>query len=189
MRTPRPAAAPQRVVAARPSLPDGSHTTRRAWPTVQVNNSDVVRQCDVTSWLPPRHVPWWVGLLSAAALAVTACGGGGGASAERFCGEVDEHRELLTDPIVEFEGDIEPLLELYRGIGDVAPLSIEREWRRLITAYETASTVVPGDAESEQIALAEIYSSEESAARVSTWLKENCAVDIGPVFTIVPHDG
>ena len=96
--------------------------------------------------------------------------------------------DLLTDPVVASENDIEPLLDLYREIGDVAPLSIEREWRQLITAYETASTIVPGDPESEQIALAEIYSSEESAARVSSWLKENCAVDVGPVVTIVPHD-
>lgn len=148
--------------------------------------------CDnavVTSRRPLRRFPWRACAFVGAGLAVAACGGGGGnASAERFCGEIDENRELLTNPSVEVEADIEPLLDLYREIGDVAPLSIEREWHQLITAYETASTIVPGDPESEQIALAEIYSSEESAARVSSWLKENCAVDIGPVFTIVPHD-
>jgi hypothetical protein len=123
-----------------------------------------------------------------AATALAACGGGGDSGAERFCGEIDENREALTNPVIDSEGDIEPLLELYSEIGSVAPLSIEREWRQLIIAYETASTIVPGDVESEQIALAEIYASEESAARVSSWLMENCAVDIGPVFTIVPHD-
>lgn len=126
--------------------------------------------------------------MAAALSAVVACGGGGGPSAERFCGEIDEHREELTNPAVQSESDIEPLLELYRSIADVAPLAIEREWRQLITAYETASTVVPADEQSVQLALAEIYSSEESAARVSSWLQENCAVDIGPVVTIVPHD-
>lgn len=125
----------------------------------------------------------------AVATMFAACRGGGGTSAERFCGEIDENREALTNPVVDSEDDIEPLLELYREIGAAAPLSIEPEWRQLIIAYETASTIVPGDAESEQIALAEIYASEESAARVSSWLRENCAVDIGPVFTIVPHDG
>jgi hypothetical protein len=120
---------------------------------------------------------------------IASCGGGGGGtSAERFCGEIDEHREELTDPAIATEADIGPLLDLYREIADLAPLSIEQEWRQLITAYETASTVVPGDAESEQAALAVIYSSEESAAAVSRWLQENCAVDIGPVATIVPHD-
>jgi hypothetical protein len=124
----------------------------------------------------------------ALATGATACGGDDGPSAERFCGEVDEHREMLTNPDVQGAADIEPLLELYRQIGDLAPLSIEPEWRRLTTAYETASTIVPGDEASEQAALAEIYSSEESAARVSSWLSENCAVDIGPVATIVGHD-
>ncbi|MDX2380550.1 MAG: hypothetical protein QNM02_12435 [Acidimicrobiia bacterium] len=132
----------------------------------------------------------WRPFAFAPALALAACSGGGdGPSAERFCGEIDENRELLTDPQINAPTDIEPFLDLYREIGEVAPLSIDREWRQLIAAYETASTVVPGDQDSEQLALAEIYSSEESAARVSSWLMENCAVDIGPVFTVVPHDG
>jgi hypothetical protein len=128
-----------------------------------------------------------LGTIALAAVA-TACGGTDGPSAERFCGEIDEHREMITNPDVQGAADIEPVLALYREIGDLAPLSIEAEWRRLTSAYETASTVVPGDAASEQAALAEIYSSEESAARVSSWLRENCAVDIGPVATIVAHD-
>ena len=53
--------------------------------------------------------------------------------------------------------------------------------------YGLTSTVVPGDTESEQAALAMIYSSEKSAA-IDRWLVANCAVDIGPVFTIVPQD-
>ena len=44
-----------------------------------------------------------------------------------------------------FEDDIEPLLELYRDIAELAPLAIEPEWDQLVTAYETAATVVPGD--------------------------------------------
>ena len=44
-----------------------------------------------------------------------------------------------------------------------------------------------GDAESEQVAVSAIYPAEASAAKVDTWLKANCAVDIGPVVTLVPH--
>ncbi len=68
------------------------------------------------------------------------------------------------------------------------PSAVEGDWNQLVTAYETASTVVPGDTESEQAALAVIYSSEKSAAAIDRWLVANCAVDIGPVFTIVPQD-
>jgi len=49
--------------------------------------------------------------------------------------------------------------------------------------------VVPGDPESEQSALAAIFSTEKSAAAIDSWLETNCAVDIGPVFTIVAQDG
>jgi hypothetical protein len=109
--------------------------------------------------------------------------------AERFCGEVQVNAAQLTQPDLQFSDDIEPLLELYREIGTLAPIAIEPEWDQLIDAYETASTVVPGDPESEQSAIAAIFSTEQSAAAVDSWLVANCAVDIGPVFTIVAQDG
>jgi hypothetical protein len=126
---------------------------------------------------------------SALVTAIAACGGDGGGSAERFCGEIEANKEALTDPQLAYTDDIDPLLDLYREVGDLAPLAIEAEWNQLVEAYETASTVVPGDQASEQEALAAIYSSEESAATVDRWLQANCGVDIGPVFTIVAHDG
>ena len=57
----------------------------------------------------------------------------------------------------------------------------------LLLELTDAQQVVVGDQASEQEALAAIYSSEESAAEIDRWLRANCAVDIGPVFTIVPH--
>lgn len=119
--------------------------------------------------------------------AVLGCSDDEAPSAERFCGEIVENKDALTNPTLEFADDIEPLLDLYREVGDLAPLGVEREWSDLVAAYETASTVVPGDEASEQEALAAIYSAEKSAAAVGAWLQANCAVDIGPIFTIVPH--
>ncbi len=118
-----------------------------------------------------------------------ACGDDGGGSAERFCGEVAANAEALTAPQLAYVEDIEPVLDLYREIADLAPLAVEDDWNQLVAAYETASTVVPGDQASEQEALAAIYSSEKSAAAIDRWLRTNCAVDIGPVATIVPHQG
>ena len=108
-------------------------------------------------------------------------------SAERFCGEVAANTDALTNPQLASAADIEPLLDLYREVGDLAPLGVKSDWDQIVSAYETASTVVIGDQESEQEALTAIYSSEQSAAAVETWLSANCAVDIGPVFTIVPQ--
>jgi hypothetical protein len=127
-------------------------------------------------------------VLASAIVAVAACGSDSGGNAERFCGEVDLKAEQLTNPSLEHTEDIEPLLDLYRDIGKLAPLAIETEWDQLVNAYETASTVVPGNTESEQRMLAAIFSTEKSAAAVDRWLERNCAVDIGPVFTIVAHD-
>lgn len=122
-------------------------------------------------------------------VALVSCSGGDGAgSAERFCGEIQANVEALTQPNLQFDNDIEPLLNLYREIGELAPLSIEPEWEQLISAYETASTVVPGDADSQQTALAVIYSTEKSAAAIDQWLEKTCAVAIGPVFTIVAQN-
>jgi hypothetical protein len=47
---------------------------------------------------------------------------------------------------------------------------------------------VPGDPESQQTALAAIYSTEKSATAIDRWLEKTCAVDIGPVFTIVAQE-
>ena len=128
-------------------------------------------------------------ILLSIAIALVGCDGGdGGGSAERFCGEIQLHSEQLTQPNLQFEDDIEPLLDLYREIGELAPLSIEPEWDQLIGAYETASTVVPGNPDSQQMALSAIYSTEKSAAAVDKWLEKTCAVDIGPVFTIVAQE-
>ncbi len=125
--------------------------------------------------------------LVAIVAALSACGGDDSPSAERFCGEIAANKEALTNPNLVYTDDIDPLLDLYRSIGALAPLSVEDDWDQIVSAYETASTVVIGDQESEQEALTAIYSSEKPAAAVETWLIENCAVDIGPVFTIVPQ--
>lgn len=117
-----------------------------------------------------------------------ACSDDGAGSAERFCGEIQLNASRLTAPNLQFDDDIEPFLDLYRSIGDLAPLAIETEWNQLTTAYETASTVVPGDPESEQVALEAIFATEKSAAAVDQWLVRNCAVEIGPVFTIVAQE-
>jgi len=125
----------------------------------------------------------------ASLLVVASCGGGSATNAERFCGEIEAHDDELFTPEIDSPDDIGPLLDLYRDIGRYAPLAIEAEWDQLILNYETASTVVPGDEASVQAATAEAYQSEKSAAAVKGWLIDNCALDIGPVATIVAQNG
>jgi hypothetical protein len=128
-------------------------------------------------------------LVAVAATTVAACGGESAGDAERFCGEVASSAEWILSPDLAHEEDVDELLDRYRSIGRFAPLAVEEEWERLVSAYETASTVVLDDADSEQVMLTAIYSSEESAAAIAEWLMANCAVDIGPVATIVAQGG
>ena len=149
-----------------------------------------VRQCfavvTVRSELPHRVSAFAIAAVAAVAV-LSGCGADENPSAERFCGEVAANKEALTNPQIIYSDDIDPLLDLYRNIGELAPLGVEDDWDQLVSAYETASTVIVGDQESEQSALTAAYSSEKSAAAIETWLMDNCAVDIGPVFTIVPQ--
>ena len=149
-----------------------------------------VRQCfavvHVRSELPRRVSAFTVAAVAALA-ALSGCGADENPSAERFCGEVAANKDALTNPQIIYTDDIDPLLDLYRDIGELAPLGVEDDWDQLVSAYETASTVIIGDQESEQEALTAAYSSEKSAAAIEAWLIANCAVDIGPVFTIVPQ--
>jgi len=127
-----------------------------------------------------------VALALATAAILGACGGEA-PSAERFCGEIEVNLKALTEPDLAYTDDISPLLDLYREIGKLAPLSIEAEWNQLIVTYETASTVVPADPESVQRVVTEAFRAERSAAAVETWITTNCALSMGPISTIVPQ--
>lgn len=130
-------------------------------------------------------------MVTVAAVAIAtlgACSREEAPSAERFCGEIAEHQDELTNPALTTSEEIEPLLDLYRDIAKLAPLAVEADWNHIVSAYETAATVVPGNEASEQAALAAIYSAERSAAAVDRWLRATCAVDLGPIATLVPHD-
>lgn len=109
------------------------------------------------------------------------------ADAARFCGEIEANQSELTAPDLEISADVERLLELYRRVGDFAPLAIEQEWDQLTLNYETASTVVPEDEASVQAAVVVALQSEQAASRVKQWLVDNCALDIGPVATLAPQ--
>jgi hypothetical protein len=128
-------------------------------------------------------------VLSAVALVglLAGCSSGERAGdAERFCGEVKAQTRAIVRPRVRTTEDVDALLALYRQLGEHAPLAIDDDWDALILNYETASTVVPGDPESLQRVAARAYATERSAVAVHDWLLANCAVDIGPVATIVP---
>lgn len=106
--------------------------------------------------------------------------------AERFCGEAIENRSNLVAPPLTSEAEVEATLTFYRLMGDLAPVAIAAEWNDVVVSLETASSLVPGDPESEQLVAKMAYATEPSAFAVKTWLLANCRLDI-PITTIAPQ--
>lgn len=107
--------------------------------------------------------------------------------ANTFCGQATEQRTMILAPPMATEAELEASLEFYRLMGQLAPVAIAQEWDDLVVAMETASTIVPGDAESEQLVAMTAYASEPSAYRVKKWLLDNCGLDL-PITTIAPQE-
>ena len=120
-----------------------------------------------------------------------ACGGGDEdgveGDAERFCGEATERRDMILAPPMATEAELQASLEFYRLMGRLAPIAIAEEWTTLVGAMETASTVVPGNPQSEQLVAMTAYASEPAAYRVKQWLLDNCGLDL-PLTTIAPQE-
>jgi hypothetical protein len=126
--------------------------------------------------------PW----LMAAVL--VACGDDGvDADAERFCGEARAQQARIANPPLATEAELEQSLELFRLMGELAPLEISEQWGDIVLAMETASTVVASDPESVERAAVQAYATERSAYEVKVWLQRYCGVDI-PITTIAPQD-
>ena len=125
----------------------------------------------------------------ALAIAVAGCGGDDGeaeSNAERFCGEAIANRNSLIAPPLTTEAEVAATLDFYRLMGQLAPVAIAAEWNDVVVSLETASTLVPGDPDSEQIVAKTAYATEPSAFAVKKWLQDNCALDI-PITTIAPQ--
>lgn len=128
----------------------------------------------------------------AVAVAVTtlaACGDDGPSpDAAAFCALVSERAADVVSPTIRTELDIETTIDLYRDLGDLAPLAIGEEWDQLTLGVVTAATVVPGDETTVQRAVQQAYATERAAVAVAAWVSASCGVDLGPVTTLAPQD-
>lgn len=117
----------------------------------------------------------------AASLAgLAACDDDSPGDSEAFCAAVSENRDaLLALPTTGDE--VDALIELWREVGESAPLAIEPDWDALTQNRELAWT-----GEDEEEILATTFATERSATNVATWLRDKCSIDFGPVATVVP---
>lgn len=112
-------------------------------------------------------------------LAVGCRDDGNAGDTEQFCALVQENVEPLR-AVPQTPEQIEQLIDLWREIGEVAPLAIEPDWSAHALNLETAR-----DSDDQEEILARAYATERSAVAVAGWLQDNCAIDFGSVATIV----
>ncbi|MEO6653779.1 MAG: hypothetical protein ABIP17_14105 [Ilumatobacteraceae bacterium] len=126
-----------------------------------------------------------------AALVMTGCSRDGQdevqSDAGRFCGEAIQNRDNLVAPPLGTEAEVTATLDFYRLMGALAPVGIATEWNDVVVSLETASTLVVGDPQSEQIVAKTAYAAEPSAFAVKSWLQDNCGLDV-PITTIAPQE-
>jgi hypothetical protein len=127
------------------------------------------------------------GVAAVVASAVAACGGGESGDLEAFCTGLQADAQAVMNPQLATDADIEAHLAIYRDLATDAPLAVEEDWVVIVDALEAASDAAPDDAESVELARRAIYSAEQSAGAVRTWVTTNCGFDlatIGPIGTV-----
>jgi hypothetical protein len=115
-----------------------------------------------------------------ASLSLAACDDDGGGDAEQFCASVADNVEALR-AVPATDVAVEELIDLWRDVGDDAPLAVAAEWDAHAANLELAWT-----SDDPQEVVASAFAAERSAVAVADWLADNCGIDWGPVTTIVP---
>ncbi len=127
----------------------------------------------------PRPAPW---LLLGAVVAVgigAGCSGSPGRTIGAYCDEVNANLAALTNPTIASGPDIESTIDRYRSIAEVAPAGVEPEWQRVITALETAATVIAGDQASSEIANQAALAGAPAYATLQRYTQDSCNISIG----------
>lgn len=107
--------------------------------------------------------------------------------AEVFCTTARQQPAFIISPPMATEAELQATMDFYRLMGELAPLAVTEDWAVLVEAMETASTIVPGDPESEQLVAMTAYATEPSAYRVKKWFQDHCGLDL-PITTISPQE-
>jgi hypothetical protein len=84
------------------------------------------------------------------------------------------------------QGDVIDQVNRYKRLLDLAPLSIEDDFRTVTNLLSKASTVDTGNAESLQSLADASYKANRAALHVLDWVKSTCAVDISAGVAIAP---
>ena len=124
------------------------------------------------------------------ALGLAACDRGGrGGDTATFCADVEDNIDYLRFADFQNLDQVDTIIDLYTTIGANAPLEVETDWDAIVLELQTLRDTDLTDADAVEAMYARIFATEPSYLAVVDWLQVHCDVDLGPVVTIVSHDG
>jgi hypothetical protein len=102
-----------------------------------------------------------------------------------FCKRLQDELPGITQPM-ESQGDVRTMVSRYKRLLDVAPLSIEEDFRVLVDLLDLAADSDPNDPDSLQEVADAAYAANTSSLQVSEWIYDTCAVDFVTGMNVAP---
>jgi hypothetical protein len=97
--------------------------------------------------------------------------------ATQFCRQLALELPGLRAPL-QSQSDVDQLIERYRRIGDVAPLSVSKDWNTLTALLQETARVDTGDVEELEELAKSAYSKNTGAQQALAWTRDTCGVDL-----------
>jgi hypothetical protein len=102
-----------------------------------------------------------------------------------FCQRLQEELPGISQPI-ESQTDVRTMVSRYKRLLNVAPLSIEEDFRVFVALIDLAASSNPNDPDSLQEVADAAYAANTSALRVAAWVYDTCAVDLPTGMNVAP---
>jgi len=131
--------------------------------------------------LQPRHrvwrKKWWLAITCATVATATVSCGDKTNSATNFCRQLDKELAGLSSPLTS-QSDVDVMVARYRRLGEVAPLSVSKDWQALTSVMQDAAKVDPNDQEAMEKFAAEALVANSASQRALRWVLDTCGVDL-----------
>lgn len=114
--------------------------------------------------------------LCAVGLAVTACGDKRN-DATNFCRQLQQELPGLSAPLTS-QSAIDQMVARYRRLGDVAPLSVDKDWEALTDLMAQAAKVDTNDPTEMETFAEEALVANSASQRALRWVLNTCGVDL-----------
>ena len=97
--------------------------------------------------------------------------------ATQFCRQLAVELPGLRAPL-QSQSDVDQLIQRYRRIGDVAPLSVSKDWNTLTALLQQTAQVDTGDTKELEELAKSAYSKNTAAQQALAWTRDTCGVDL-----------